>query len=169
MIRPDEITSDEACRRLECNRPQLHSHILAGRLSPRHEAYGKRTRVWYLASEVDALAKSWTPQKRRRAKKINFDAVVTNERGRLAGRVIPLIGKKSFKEICAECNADPVVVQQIFEALAQGIDGRIKARARQEQVEKERREERERLRDERTEKHRKHLERLKLLERKKAG
>lgn len=167
---PGEISTKEACKRLECHRAQLHRHVLEGALSaPRREGPGLHCLVWYKASEVDKLAQKWHPVKRRRYKKKNLDVIATNERGRLAAKIISLFGKRTFSEICIECDADPAVVQQIYETLSLGLDGRIKMRREQERREQDLREERERMRDERTEKHRRYLLEKARLEGKKTG
>jgi hypothetical protein len=121
------ITTLEARRRLHrCQPAQLRAHVLQGSLTPYREHATGQSRVYYLESEVEELAKRWKPKKRRRKR--------AAMRHRIAAKVLPLIEAGwSFEKICFETLVHPDAVQEIIESLKLGPDGAPLRRAKQAQ------------------------------------
>lgn len=87
---------------------------MQGALTPYSEHATGHSRIFYLESEVDALAKKWKPQKRRHRKR-------EATRQSIAAKVLPLIKEgRSFEEICFETLVHPDAVSEIIESFKLG-------------------------------------------------
>lgn len=116
--KPIELTAQEACYRMGCSRTQLTRWEAEGRLRPRREKSG---RLWYDASEIEAVHKEWKPR-RRSNERLDRALVEKNLRGRHAARVFEKCeeARRAGREpdlvqMVIELELDPLIVRQLHE------------------------------------------------------
>lgn len=135
-----ELTREQVSFRLGCSVSTVQRFENEGKLKPRREKpVGQHGRVWFDPAEVEKLAKEWKPKRVDRVK-VDNRIIEQNVRGKIAAKVIPMFeaGITNLAELCVASEADPLIIQQLYETWKLGLDGMLNAKKQREQEERDR-------------------------------
>lgn len=130
-----ELSRADVSYRLGCSQTQIMRFESEGKLNPRRE----NGRVWHDPEEVSKLAQQWKP-KRTKNKRVEDKLSKTNLRGSISKIALPMFAQnRSLAEICVAAEADPLIIQQLYERWKLGLEGALE-RTKKERLEAEERE-----------------------------
>jgi len=162
-----ELTRREVAHRFGVSEWQIDRFEKDGLLKARRD---EKKRVWYDPLEVDALAASWRPSRRKRAR-VDTRIVESNVRGKVAARAFAILNEMrgqsiedAFRRIVIETEADPLLVRQAVREWELGVEKAKKLEADQLREEEDRERQRNHEKRDREEKFRQWKLRLATIE-----
>lgn len=148
-----ELTRADVAQRLGCSQWQVVKLEREGKLKVRREKpEGQHGLVWYDVDSVVALAEKYKPRRVTRKEKLDDRTVESNMRGKIAAKALPMFEQgMRLSEICAATEADPIIIQQLYESWKLGLEGATVIAQRRKREETELRREREHAQNKRQE------------------
>lgn len=129
-----EVSCKMAATHLKCSVGTVYSFIAQGLIRRRQENPEGHGRVWLDADDVLRVARTWKRKRRRPIRKhpraIAQEA--SEQRARIAKVAFPMFrARRTLDDIVVATEADPVLIQHLYETWLLGVDGVVREKARE--------------------------------------